>query len=74
MRAAMPSPVARPQSAIPCSPPTDPTGFIYPSYRAAPTETQIDKPSLKGSHEGVAYVSSAVGGVCIHTLLRGDHY
>ena len=62
MRAAMPCPVGRHESAIPCSPPTDPTGFIYPSYRAAPTETQIDKPSLETSHQGVAYVSSSVGG------------
>jgi hypothetical protein len=62
MRPAMPSPVARPQSAIPCSPPTDPTGFIYPSYRAAPAETQRDIPSLKCSHQGFAYISSAVGG------------
>jgi hypothetical protein len=62
MRAAMPSPVGRPESAIPCSPPTDPTGFIYPSYRAAPTETYRGEPTLKGSHQGVAYISSAVGG------------
>src|ERR687897_680219 len=62
MRAAMPSPAGRHESAIPCSPPTDPTGFIYPSYQAAGTETQRDKPSLKGSHQGVAYVSSSVGG------------
>jgi len=58
----MPSPVGRPGSDIPCSPPTDPTGFIYPSYRAAPTDTSRDKPSLESPHEGVAYVSSAVGG------------
>jgi hypothetical protein len=58
----MPSPVARPQSAIPCSPPTDPTGFIYPTYRAAQTETQKDMPSLESPHQGVAYVSSSVGG------------
>src|SRR5215211_7020660 len=62
MRTAMPSPVGRHESAIPCSPPTDPTGFIYPTYRAAQTETQIDKPSLKTSYQGVAYVSSSVGG------------
>src|SRR5215211_6485405 len=62
MRSAMPSPVVRPHSSIPCSPPTDPTGFIYPSYQAASTETQRDMPSLKGSHQDVAYVSSAVGG------------
>jgi hypothetical protein len=37
-------------------------GFIYPTYRAAGTETQRDMPSLKGSHQDVAYVSSAVGG------------
>jgi hypothetical protein len=40
----------------------DPPGFIYPSYRAASTETQRDMPSLKSSHQGVAYVSSSVGG------------
>src|SRR5829696_8038359 len=62
MKTATPCPVGRPESSIPCSPPTDPTGFIYPTYRAAPTETQRDKPSLKGSHQGVAYVSSSVGG------------
>src|SRR5215210_8200415 len=62
MRSAMPSPVVRPHSSMPCSPPTDPTGFIYPTYQAASTETQRDMPSLKGSHQDVAYVSSAVGG------------
>ena len=62
MRTAMPCPVGRPESDILCAPPTDPTGFIYPSYRAAQTETQRDKPSLKSSHQGVAYVSSSVGG------------
>jgi hypothetical protein len=40
----------------------DPQGFIYPSYQAAPTSTHSDKPSLKTSHQGVAYVSSSVGG------------
>jgi hypothetical protein len=40
----------------------DPLGFIYPTYRAAQTETHTDKPSLETSHQGVAYVSSAVGG------------
>jgi hypothetical protein len=40
----------------------DPPGFIYPTYRAAPTETQRDEASLKTSHQGVAYVSSSVGG------------
>src|SRR5215218_5803558 len=40
----------------------DPPGFIYPTYRAAPTSTHSDMPSLKGSHQDVAYVSSAVGG------------
>jgi hypothetical protein len=58
----MPCSVGRPKSAIPCSPPTDPTGFIYSSYQAAPTSTHSDKLSLKGSYQEVAYVSSAVGG------------
>src|SRR5215211_6356864 len=52
----------RHESAIPYSPPTNPTGFIYPSYRAAQTETHRDKPSLKSSHQGMAHISSAVGG------------
>jgi hypothetical protein len=62
MRTAMPCPVGRHESAIPCSPSTDPAGFIYSSYQAAPTEPLTDKPSLNGPHQGVAYVSSAVGG------------
>jgi hypothetical protein len=62
MRTAMSSPVGRQESAIPCSPPTDPTGFIYPSYRAAQTGTQRDMPSLESPHQGVAYLSSSVGG------------
>jgi len=40
----------------------DPPGFIYPTYRAAQTETHVEKPSPKSSHQGVAYLSSAVGG------------
>src|SRR5215203_6742502 len=40
----------------------DPQGFIYPSYRAAQTETHRGKPSLESPHQGVAYVSSSVGG------------
>jgi hypothetical protein len=71
MRAAMPCPVGRDESAIPCSPPTDPTGFIYSSYRAASTETQRDMPSLESSHQDVAYVSSAVGG-SVSTLCFED--
>src|SRR5829696_3097634 len=62
MRTAMPCPGGRHQSDIPCSPPTDSTGFIYSSYQAAATETHRDMPSLKGSHQEVAYLSSAVGG------------
>jgi hypothetical protein len=62
MRTAMPCPAGRQESAIPCSPPIDPTGFIYPTYRAAGTVASRDKPSPKGSHQGVAYVSSSVGG------------
>jgi|SRR5215216_6821906 len=62
MTTAVPWPVGRPQSAIPCSPPTDPTGFIYSSYQAAPTDTLTDNPSLNSPHQGGAYVSSSVGG------------
>jgi hypothetical protein len=62
MRIAMSCPAGRPESAILCSPPTDPTGFIYSSYRAAQTDTNKDKPPLKGSHQEVAYVSSSLGG------------
>jgi hypothetical protein len=62
MRTAMPSPAGRHKSAIPCSPPTDPTGFIYPTYRAAQTETQRARLSLNSSHQGLAYVFSSVGG------------
>jgi hypothetical protein len=40
----------------------DPPGFIYPTYRAAPTSTQRDKQSLTSSHQPSAYLSSAVGG------------
>jgi hypothetical protein len=40
----------------------DPVGFIYPSYRAAQTDTDKYKPPLTGSHQEVAYVSSSVGG------------
>jgi hypothetical protein len=39
-----------------------PQGFIYPTYRAAQTETHVEKPSPKSSHQPSAYVSSAVGG------------
>src|SRR5215203_5195890 len=52
----------RHESAILRSPHTAPAGFIYPTYRAAGTEASIDKPPLKDSHQGVAYVSSSVGG------------
>ena len=45
-----------------CVPPTDHTGFIYSSYRAAPSLTHSDKPSSHSLHQGVAYLSSAVGG------------
>jgi hypothetical protein len=58
----MPCPVGRHESAILCAPPIDPTGFIYPSYRAAPTDTLTNRPSLNGSQQGVAYVTSSVGG------------
>src|SRR5215204_7255636 len=52
----------KPGSDILCAPPTDPPGFIYPSYRAAGTEASRDKSSLKSPHQGVAYVSPSVGG------------
>src|SRR5215207_11429522 len=52
----------RHESAILRSPHTAPAGFIYPTYRAAGTEASIDKPPLDNSHQGVAYVSSSVGG------------
>jgi hypothetical protein len=47
MRTAMPSPAGRHESATLCASPTDPTGFIYPSYRAAATGTHRDKAPLK---------------------------
>jgi hypothetical protein len=62
MRTTMPCPVGRHDSAVPCSPPSNPTGFIYSSYRAAPAESYRDKPSLNSSHQGVASISSSVGG------------
>jgi hypothetical protein len=49
----------------------DPPGFIYPTYRAAPTETQSEMPSLKSPHQGVAYVTSSVGG-SVYTLSFED--
>jgi hypothetical protein len=52
----------RTESETPCAPPTEPAGFIYPSYRAALTETHRDKPPPEGSHRDVAHLSSAVGG------------
>ena len=52
----------RPGSDNLCAPSTDPTGFIYPTYRAAQTETHVEKPSLKSSHQPSVYISSAVGG------------
>src|ERR687889_2779132 len=51
----------------------DPPGFIYPTYRAAQTVTQRDKPSLKSSHQDVAYLSSSVGG-SVSTLSFEDTY
>jgi hypothetical protein len=40
----------------------NPPGFIYPTYQAAGTEVPRDKPALESPHQGVAYVSSSVGG------------
>jgi hypothetical protein len=62
MRIITPYPLEGPEPDILCARSTDPAGFIYSSYRAAQTETQRDIPSLKGSHQDVAHVSSAVGG------------
>jgi hypothetical protein len=62
MRTAVPCPVGKLESDMLCAPPTNPTGFIYPTYRAAGTEASRDKPSLNSSHQGFAYVSSSVGG------------
>jgi hypothetical protein len=49
----------------------DPPGFIYPTYRAARTETHRDEPPPKSPHQGVAYVSSSVGG-SVSTLSFND--
>ena len=49
----------------------DQVGFIYPTYRAAQTETHVDKPPLKGSHQEIAHVSSTVGG-SVSTLCFED--
>jgi hypothetical protein len=51
----------------------EPLGFIYPTYRAAQTVTQRDKPSLEIPHQDVAYVSSSVGG-SVSTLSFEDTY
>jgi hypothetical protein len=61
----------RPGSDILYTPPTDPTGFIYSSYRAVGTEASRDEPSLESSHQDVAYVSSSVGG-SVSTLCFED--
>jgi hypothetical protein len=50
----------------------DLVGFIYPSYQAAPPQAHSDKPSLNDSHQGVAYVSSSVGG-SVSTLSFEDN-
>ncbi len=50
----------------------DPPGFIYPTYQAAPTQAHSDKPSLNRSYEGVAYVTSSVGG-SVSTLSFEDN-
>ncbi len=62
MKTSMPCPVGRHEDAILCAPPTDPTGFIYPSYQAAQTEAHSDRPPIESSHQEVAHVSFAVGG------------
>jgi hypothetical protein len=59
---ATPSMSVRPASDVLCSPTTERTGFIYGSYRAADTDAHSDEPFREGSHQGVAYVCSSVGG------------
>ena len=49
MRTAMSCPVGRQESAIPCSPPTDPTGFIY-SYKS--TLVVVAQSTLRGEDSG----------------------
>ena len=49
----------------------DPPGFIYPSYRAAGTETQRDKPSLESSTSRGCLRILLRRRICIHTFLRG---
>jgi hypothetical protein len=56
---------------IPRVSPIDPAGFIYPTYRAAPTEAHRHELPLNGSHQDGAYLSSAVGG-CLSTLSFKD--
>jgi hypothetical protein len=56
----------------------DPPGFIYSSYQAAPTQAHRDEPSLKSSHQGVAYGSSSVGGsvstLCFEDSTSRNHW
>jgi hypothetical protein len=72
----MPSPEARHEPTIPCPPPTDPTGFIYSSYRAAQTETPKDKAPLKDSLQEDATIALttkrtvAFGALRIQTFIR----
>ena len=72
MRTAMPSSSRKtPSLNILCAPPTDPTGFIYPSYRAAGTETHRHKPSLDRLTSRRCLHILLCRRVSIHTLLRG---
>ena len=52
----------RSDPAILTAPPTDPAGFIYPSYRAVESVAQRDDRYLERSQQDVAHVASAVGG------------
>ena len=61
MNIATPSVLASPESRTSCVTSTDPTGFIYGSYRAAATGAHRDKSSPKSSRGGVAHLSSSVG-------------
>jgi len=50
----------------------EPQGFIYPTYRAAQTQTKRVQRPLKGSHQPSAYIASAVGG-SVSTLSFKDN-
>jgi hypothetical protein len=62
MRIVTPYASVRSEPDILCAPSTDLTGFIYPTYQAAPAESYRHKPTSNSLHQGVAYISFSVGG------------